>query len=374
MIAVTESIPAESIPLLDVGAGHRDIHTQLDDAWKSVLHFGQFVGGPVVERFETSFAEYCEASHCVGVANGTDALEMILGGLDIGVGDEVIVPANTFVGTVEAICAVGARPVFIDVRPDTLLMDVDAVAAATGPRTAAVMAVHLFGQMPDIHALRRLTDRHGLALVEDAAQAHGARFEGSRAGSVGVAAGFSFYPGKNLGALGDGGAVVTHDAALAAKIRRHANHGRSEPDRYSHCVRGRNSRLDALHAAALSAQLEGLDHANNARRRAMARYVRELPPWVRPLAVHPRAESVFHVAVVRVGNRAAVLSHLERHRIGFGIHYPVPCHRQPAYEEFSASLPIVERAAEEILSIPLSPTISVDQIDRVCEVLWREPV
>ncbi len=165
MIAVTESIPAESIPLLDVGAGHRDIHTQLDDAWKSVLHFGQFVGGPVVERFEASFAEYCEASHCVGVANGTDALEMILAGLDIGVGDEVIVPANTFVGTVEAICAVGARPVFIDVRPDTLLMDVDAVAAATGPRTAAVMAVHLFGQMPDIHALRRLTDRHGLALV-----------------------------------------------------------------------------------------------------------------------------------------------------------------------------------------------------------------
>lgn len=374
MIAVTESPPAESIPLLDVGAGHREIHTELDDAWSSVLRDGQFVGGPVVERFEAGFAEYCEAAHCVGVANGTDALEMILAALDIGAGDEVIVPANTFVGTVEAICAVGAHPAFVDVRPDTLLMDADAVAAAVGPRTAAVMAVHLFGQMPDIHALRRLTDRHGLALVEDAAQAHGARFEGTRAGSVGLAAGFSFYPGKNLGALGDGGAVVTRDAALAGNIRRLANHGRSDDDRYSHCVRGRNSRLDALHAAVLSVKLQHLDRANHARRRAMERYARELPPWVRPLAVHPRAESVFHVAVVRVGNRAAVVSHLERHRIGFGIHYPVPCHRQPAYEEFSASLPVVERAADEILSIPLSPTISVEQIDRVCEVLWREPV
>lgn len=374
MTAVAESVSLESIPLLDVGATHRVIYADLDGAWKSVLHQGIFVGGPNVEQFEDGFAEYCEANYCVGVANGTDALEMILAGLGIGGGDEVIVPANTFVGTVEAICAVGARPVFIDVRSDTLLLDVESAAAAVSPRTAAIIAVHLFGQMADVHALRSLADRHGLALVEDAAQAHGARYSGIRAGSVGVAAGFSFYPGKNLGALGDGGAVVTGDAELARKVRQLANHGRSERDRYRHFARGRNSRLDALQAAVLSVKLRGLDEANHARRSAMERYVRELPPWARPLAVHPQAESACHLAVVRVTDRARLTTHLDRNRIGFGIHYPVPCHRQPAYEEFSASLPVVERAADEILSIPLSPTISIDQIDRVCDVLWREPV
>lgn len=362
------------IPLLDLGATTRGIHAELDDAWKAVLQHGQFIGGPEVELFETRFAEYCEAAHCVGVGNGTDALEMILDALEIGRGDEVIVPANTFVATVEAICAVGACPVFVDVYPDTLLMDVKAVAAAVSPRTAAVIAVHLFGQMADVDALLRITGRYGLALIEDAAQAHGARLDGRRAGSLGVAGGFSFYPGKNLGALGDGGAVVTRDAALAGKIRQQANHGRSETDRYQHCARGRNSRLDTLQAAMLSVKLAGLDQANRARQRALERYGRQLPPWVRPVTVGPQAESVFHVAVVRVDDRSQVISTLESNGIGFGIHYPVPCHLQPAYAEFRTSLPIVEQAAEEILSIPLSPTITDDQIDRVCEVLWREQV
>jgi dTDP-4-amino-4,6-dideoxygalactose transaminase len=304
------------------------------------------------------------------VANGTDALELILAGLGIGPGDEVIVPTNTFIATAEAVCAVGARPRFVDVLPDTLLVDPDAVAAAAGPATAAVIGVHQFGQNADLDALLPVAQRHGLAVIEDASQAHGARLRGQRAGSAGAAAAFSFYPGKNLGALGDGGAVVTQDAELAARIRRRADHGRAATDRHRHDQRGRNSRLDTLQAAVLMAKLAGLDDANLARRKAMDRYLRQLPPWVRPVATHPAAESVHHLAVIRVDDRKAVTAELERHGIGWSIHYPTPCHRQPAYEEFAESLPVAEQAADQILSLPMSPALTDAQVDRVCEVLW----
>jgi dTDP-4-amino-4,6-dideoxygalactose transaminase len=233
----------DSVPFLDLASVNGALHSDYELAWKTVLHHGRFVGGPEVEQFEASFAAYCETTACVGVANGTDALELILAGLGIGRGDDVIVPTNTFVATAEAVCAVGARPRFVDVLPDTLLVDPDAVAAAAGPATAAVIAVHLFGQMADLDALFPVARRYGLAVIEDAAQAHGARLRGRRAGSVGTAAAFSFYPGKNLGALGDGGAVVTRDTELAARIRRRANHGRAAADRHRHDERGRNSRL-----------------------------------------------------------------------------------------------------------------------------------
>lgn len=364
----------ESVHFLDLAAVNSLLFDELNAAWKSVLRHGHFVGGPEVEQFETDFADYCEADHCVGVGNGTDALELILASLGIGRGDEVIVPANTFVATVEAVCAVGARPVFVDVSPDTLLIDADAVAAEVRPATAAVIAVHLFGQMADLDALLRVTSRYGVALIEDASQAHGARLRGRRAGSIGNAAGFSFYPGKNLGALGDGGAVVTQDRQLAERIRQLANHGRSLDDRHRHDQRGRNSRLDTLQAAMLGVKLGGLDQANCARRHAIERYRRELPPWVRPVATRPDAESVFHLAVVRVDNRDRVVSQLNLNGIGWGIHYPIPCHQQPAFAEFGVCLPVVDLAAKEILSIPLSPTITDSQIDRVCEVLWQEPV
>ena len=268
----------DSVPFLDLASVNGALHSDYELAWKTVLQHGRFVGGPEVEQFEASFAAYCETTACVGVANGTDALELILAGLGIGPGDEVIVPTNTFVATAEAVCAVGARPRFVDVLPDTLLIDPDAVAAAAGPATAAVIAVHLFGQMADLDALFPVARRHGLAVIEDAAQAHGARLRGRRAGSVGAAAAFSFYPGKNLGALGDGGAVVTQDTELAARIRRRANHGRAAADRHRHDQRGRNSRLDTLQAAMLSVKLADLDNANLARRRAMDRYRRQLPP------------------------------------------------------------------------------------------------
>jgi dTDP-4-amino-4,6-dideoxygalactose transaminase len=360
----------EPIPFLDV-AGITDLLRQeLDVCWKDVLTHACFVGGPEVGAFEEQFAEYCGTAHCVGVANGTDALELILAALGIGPGDEVIVPGNTFVATAEAVCAVGASPRFVDVLPDSLEVDPDAVAAAIGPRTAAVMAVHMFGQMADVHRLAELTRRHGLALVEDAAQAHGARFGGQRAGSAGIAAGFSFYPGKNLGALGDGGAVVSDDAALTDRIRQLANHGRSAGGRYLHGLRGRNSRLDTIQAAVLAVKLGDLDSHNQHRRTLMDRYRERLAVDFRPLAQHPLAEPVHHLAVVQVPDRAAATAALDAARIGWGVHYPVPCHRQPAFEAFAdGPLPVTEQAAEHILSLPMSPTLSDAEVDRVCDVL-----
>lgn len=363
----------DSVPFLDLNSVNGALHGDFELAWKRVLEHGWFVGGPELEQFEATFAAYCETIACVGVASGTDALELILAGLGIGPGDEVIVPTNTFVATAEAVCAVGARPRFVDVLPDTLLVDPDAVSAAVNRATAAVVAVHLFGQMSDLDALYPVARRFGLALIEDASQAHGARLRGRRAGSTGMAAAFSFYPGKNLGALGDGGAVVTQDADLAARVRLRANHGRAAADRHRHDQRGRNSRLDTLQAAMLMIKLANLDSWNIARRRAMERYRRQLPPSFRPVATHPAAEPVHHLAVVRVQDRAAVTNELERQRIGWGIHYPIPCHRQPAYEEFAESLPVAEQAATEILSLPMSPTLTDAQVDRVCEVLWDAP-
>lgn len=361
---------AAPIPFLDIPGITDLVRDELDLRWKAVLEHGRYVGGPEVDEFEALFAEYCQAEHSVGVANGTDALELILAGLGIGPGDEVIVPGNTFVATAEAVVTVGARPRFVDVLPGTLEIDPDAVAAAIGPRTAAVMAVHLYGQMVEIDRLAPIVARHGLALIEDAAQAHGARFAGRRAGGIGIAAGFSFYPGKNLGALGDGGAVTSDDAALVAKIRQLATHGRSIAGRYLHEERGRNSRLDTLQAGILSTKLARLDDDNQRRRDVMDRYRDRLPAGVTPLEQHPQAESVHHLAIVQVDDRDAVTARLDAARIGWGVHYPVPCHAQPAFVEFAdGPLPVTERAAERILSLPMGPTLSDDEVDRICDVL-----
>jgi dTDP-4-amino-4,6-dideoxygalactose transaminase len=360
-----------AVPFLDLAGLHAELREPLDRAWDAVLGHGRFVNGPEVAAFEAAFAAYCEAGQCVGVGNGTDALELVLAALGIGAGDEVIVPANTFVATAEAVLAVGARPRFVDVRPDTLLIDADTVAPAVGPRTAAILVVHLYGQMADMPGLSALAARHGLALVEDAAQAHGARFTGRRAGSWGAAAAFSFYPGKNLGALGDGGAVVSDDAELVTRIRQLCDHGRSGADRYLHEVSGRNSRLDTLQAAALGVKLRGLDEANRARVAVAEHYRKALPDWCVPVAVHPDADAVHHLAVVQVPDRAAVTRALDAAGIGWGVHYPVPCHRQPAFAAADAgeALPVAEAAAEHILSLPMWPGLTTGQVDRVCEVV-----
>lgn len=359
-----------TVPFVDLAALHDELRGPLDRAWNSVLDHGGFVGGPEVGRFESAFAGYCGVGHCAGVGNGTDALELALVGLGIGPGHEVLVPTNTFVATAEAVCAVGATPRFVDVLPDTLLMDPDAAAAAIGPDTAAILVVHLFGQMADVVALSELAERHGLLLIEDAAQAHGAEFAGRRAGSWGAAGTFSFYPGKNLGALGDGGAVVSDDAELIARIRRLANHGRSATDRHAHDVVGRNSRLDTLQAAVLLAKLPGLDEANRARTAMMERYRAGLPDWCVPVAQRPEARSVHHLAVVQVPDRNLVTKALDAAGIGWGIHYPVPCHLQPAFAAHArGSLPVAEAAATAILSLPMFPTLGPGAADRVCEVL-----
>ena len=362
----------EPVPFLDLAGVNGALRTEFERAYSAVLEHGRFIGGPEVGQFEAEFADYCQARECVGVGNGTDALELILAGLGIGPGDEVIVPANTFIATVEAICYVGARPRFVDVLPDTLLLDPEAADAAVNKNTAAIIGVHLFGQMVDIDRVLEVAQKHGLAFVEDAAQAHGARFSGQRAGSVGVAAGFSFYPGKNLGALGDGGAVVTQDTALAAKIRRLADHGRSADSRFHHDLRGRNSRLDSVQAAMLSLKLRGLDQGNAGRVRAWEQYVEQLPAAARPVSRHPKAEAVYHLAVVEVEDREKVCEALTAAGIGWGLHYPVPCHLDAAYAELSTErLPVAERAADRILSLPMSPTLSERQIARVCEVLHK---
>ncbi|WP_037065264.1 DegT/DnrJ/EryC1/StrS family aminotransferase [Pseudonocardia acaciae] len=359
----------EPVPFLDLAGVNGALREEYERAFSGVLDHGKFIGGPEVAAFEAEFADYCSAREAIGVGNGTDALELILAGLGIGPGDEVIVPANTFIATAEAVCYVGARPRFVDVLPDTLLLDPDAADAAVNKNTAAIIGVHLFGQMVDVDRVGAVAAKHGVAFVEDAAQAHGARFAGQRAGSVGVAAGFSFYPGKNLGALGDAGAVVTQDAELAGKIRRLADHGRSADSRFHHDLRGRNSRMDSVIAGALSAKLRGLDAANAGRVRAWEQYVAQLPAGATPVARHPKAEAVYHLGVVQVENREQVCKTLTEAGIGWGLHYPVPCHLDAAYGDFRESLPVAEAAAERILSLPMSPTLDSAQVARVCNVL-----
>ncbi len=362
-----------NVPFLDIAAMNEEVRPELDGIWSDSLQTSGFIGGRAVDDFEAAWAAYCEARHAVGVANGTDAIELTLHALGIGAGDEVIVPANTFVATVSSVMRSGARPVFVDVDPATMLMTADAVANALTSRTAAVIPVHLYGQPVDMRSIRRVADNAGIAVVEDAAQAHGARWEGRRAGSLGDAACFSFYPGKNLGALGDGGAVVTDDAALAERIRQLANHGRGN-DRYAHDVVGRNSRLDSIQAAFLHVKLGRLDAWNEARRVAAARYDELLAPYVELTDQRTEAESVYHLYVIRIDDRDALQTALESRGIASGLHYPIPVHIQPPYlDPGRPPLTVVEDSATRMLSLPMFPHITEEQIERVADAV-REHV
>ncbi|MEM8903372.1 MAG: DegT/DnrJ/EryC1/StrS family aminotransferase [Actinomycetota bacterium] len=359
---------SEPVAFLDLNGLHAEIRDEVDRRWAELVSTSGFIGDPYLGRFEERWAEYCGTTEAIGVANGTDALELILRGLGIGPGDEVIVPTNTFFATPEAVTVVGATPVFVDVDPDSLLVTADHVRAAITPRTAAVMAVHLFGHPVDLTAIAAVCDTAGIALVEDAAQAHGAEWDGRRIGSFGVAAGFSFYPGKNLGAFGDGGAVVTSDAELARDIRTLANHGQPAGTKYRHHVVGRNSRLDGLQAAVLDVKLDHIDRWNEARRAAFDVYADLVPRGlIRPLE---GSVAVHHLVEVRVPERGLVQKQLAEEGIGSGIHYPVPCHRTPAYAvDQQPDLPVAERAAAEILSVPMHPLLGRSDVERVCEVL-----
>ncbi len=359
------------VPFTDLGPTTREVRTVIREAWEGLLDSSQFIGGEAVEQFEQAWAEYCATSHAVGMANGTDAIQLTLSALGIGPGDEVIVPANTFVASVEAIVLAGARPRFADVDDDTLLLTPETLQAAITPSTRAVIVVHLYGQMPDVDALCRTAESAGLVLIEDAAQAHGATWRGKRAGSVGAAACFSFYPGKNLGAFGDAGAVVTSDARLAERLRCLRDHGRAQGSHYRHERIGTNSRLDALQAVVLSAKLTKLDAWTQMRREIVASYRAAFASGpIRLVHEAPEARGVYHLAVARVPNRAVVRKQLESMGIQTGIHYPTPCHQQGPYMHFAAyPLPVAEKAADEILSLPIFPHMTTDQVALVCEAV-----
>lgn len=363
-----------STPLLDLAAQHAAIGEELDAALAGVLAHGRFVGGPDVARFEDEFARYCGVAHCVGCASGTDALTLALRVAGVGRGDEVITTAMTFVATVESIVEVGATPILVDCDASTALVTPDAVEAAISPRTAAVVVVHLYGQPVDLQAFRALVDRRGLLLFEDAAQAHGAAWDGVRVGSVGDAASFSFFPGKNLGALGDAGAVTTNRADLADSLRRLRDHGRI--DKYRHEFLGVNSRLDSLQAAVLSVKLRHLDAWNQARTAHAAAYDAVFcdSDMVEPIRQAPQATSVFHQYVVRVNDRQRIQQRLATAGYQTGVHYPLALNRQPALSGMLEpdSYPNADRLAEHVLSLPVFPELPVERREALIETLLAE--
>jgi dTDP-4-amino-4,6-dideoxygalactose transaminase len=361
-----------AIPFLDLNSMHTEISDELDSAWRRVIQNSKFIGGELVETFEVQWAEYCQTEYCVGLSSGTAALELTLRGLGIGAGNEVILPANTFIATAEAVVAAGAQPVFIDVDSSTLLMTADGVKDALTPRTAAVIAVHLYGQPADMDAINRVARPAGIAVIEDAAQAHGATWRGKRAGGLSDAGCFSFYPGKNLGAFGDAGAVVTNDFALSERIRSISNHGRPRGDAHLHQVIGTNDRLDALQAAILSVKLKRLDAWNASRRRAADQYAKALAHLpVQMVGATKGACSCHHLAVIQTADRDKLRHRLSIEGIATRIHYPVPCHRQAAFltDKASYSLAVVERAADRILSLPMFPHVNEAQIRCVADAI-----
>jgi dTDP-4-amino-4,6-dideoxygalactose transaminase len=366
-----------SVPFTDLAAMAAEVWPDVERAYLAGLLNGTYIGGPAVTSFERDWAAYCGADHAVGVASGTDALQLSLTALDLGPGDEVVVPANTFIATAAAVVRAGATPRFADVNDDTLLMTPSTLAEAITPRTRAVIVVHLFGQVPDMTGLLALAGRAGVAVIEDAAQAHGAEWDGRRAGSFGETASFSFYPGKNLGAFGDAGAVVTSRPELADRIRSLANHGRCHgASHYDHNYLGTNSRLDALQAILLSGKLARLDTWTE-RRIAVASRYRDLlsrtefaGTELKLTGVAPLARHVYHLFVVRVARRDSVRAELARRDIETGVHYPVPCHQQPPLRRFAdGRLPVAEQAAGELLSLPMFPHLTYSQVDFVCEAL-----
>jgi dTDP-4-amino-4,6-dideoxygalactose transaminase len=363
---------SQDIPFTDLAAMTRDVRADVEQAWARLLRSSRFIGGEAVEDFEQAWASYCGVPYAVGVGSGTDALLLTLRALHIGVGDDVIVPANTFIASAEAVVLAGATPVFADVSPDTLLMMPPQLEAAITPRTAAVIVVHLYGQMPDMDALSRSASRAGIVLIEDAAQAHGASWCGRRAGSIGRAGCFSFYSTKNLGAFGDAGAVVTADAELAARIRSLGDHGRSRRSRYDHELIGTNSRLDALQAVVLNAKLPWLDAWTEARRSIAARYRAAFDGGgaARLVAEQPGSGGAYHLAVAKVPDRAGLRQRLAAVGIDTQIHYPIPCHQQAPYRHFTTlPIPVAERSASEVLSLPIFPHMSDAMVTRVCDAI-----
>jgi len=363
-----------NVPFVDLKIQYRNLKQEMDSAIFGCLENTSFIGGPDHKAFEKEFGEFLGGAHVAAVGNGTDAIELALRALEVGSGDEVIAPSHTFIATAEAITATGARPVFVDILPETYCLDPAAVEAAITPRTKAVIPVHLYGNPADMDALGALAKDRGLFVVEDTAQAHGATWDGRAAGILGDLGSFSFYPGKNLGAYGDGGAVVGTDADLVGRVRMICNHGRKE--KYTHEFEGVNSRLDGLQAAVLRVKLRHLADWNQGRREAAEGYIERLSDvsgLTLPLPPdHGKARQVYHLFVVRCQDRDGLAAHLKSKGVSCGIHYPIPLHLQPAYAYLGmgeGALPHTEQAAREILSLPIFPEITGEQLDAVASAV-----
>lgn len=356
------------VPFVDLKAQYHSIKGEILDSIRQVLDSGHFVGGEYVERFEEEFARFAGAKYAVGMSSGTSALELALKAADIGPGDEVIVPANSFFATAEAVSNIGAAPVFADVDPKTFHLDVAAVERRITPKTRAVIPVHLYGYAMDLTELERLCARHRLELIEDAAQAHGVGRNGMPVGASGRLTCFSFYPGKNLGAYGDAGAVTCNDPERVQKMRILRDHG--SPAKYRHSVVGTNARLDAVQAAILSVKLPYLNGWNSQRMEHAKSYAAGFAgSKVGAPAIPPDGQHNFHLFVIRVGSRDSLRNHLLQNGIQSGIHYPVPLHLTEAYQALghpkTGSMPVTEKLAGEILSLPMYPELSEEQIEYV---------
>jgi len=324
-----------------------------------------------LKHFEASFAAYCQTNHCVGVGNGLDALHLLLAAYGIGPGDEVIVPSNTFIATWLAVTRCGATPVPAEPDSATYNISPSAIESAITPRTVAIIPVHLYGQAAPMDEINTIASKHGLLVIEDAAQAHGAKYKGRSVGSLGHAAATSFYPGKNLGALGDGGAVLTNDDSIAEKIRRLRNYGSAA--KYKHDLLGYNSRLDEIQAAFLRAKLAHLDEANQRRKDIANRYTQALPHFGYHVPFVPEwADPVWHLYVIRCSGRDDLQAYLKQHGVETMVHYPIPPHRQVCYEGLTFPLlPIADHLASEVLSLPISPVMPDEEVEHVIRVLSK---
>jgi dTDP-4-amino-4,6-dideoxygalactose transaminase len=362
------------VPFVDLGLLHRDIEGELHDVFSRVLRTNAFVLGPEVDRFEKAFAEYCGTAHCIAVNTGTAALHLVLASLGVRPGDEVITVAHTFIATAEAITAVGATPVFVDIHPESYCMDPELLEAAITPRTRAILPVHLYGQTADMDRINSIAAAHNIPVIEDACQAHGAEYKGRRAGSLALAGCFSFYPGKNLGACGEGGAVTTNDPELAQRIRMWRDHGSRK--KYEHQFSGHNMRMEGLQGGFLAVKLKYLDQWNEQRRQAAVYYSTvlagtglTLPPEM------PCAKHVYHLYVVQADGRDGLREQLASAGIESGLHYPVPLHLQEAFQYLNYSkgdFPVTERVTSRILSLPMYPGISCESIDQMAVELQEK--
>jgi dTDP-4-amino-4,6-dideoxygalactose transaminase len=366
-----------NVPFLELKPAYDEMRAEFDAAYHRVMDSGWYLLGKEIESFETEFARYCEAKHCIGVGNGLEALHLILRAYDIGEGDEVIVPSNTYIATWLAVSYAGAKPVPVEPDEKTFNLDPTKVEAAVTPRTKAVIPVHLYGQPADMDPINAIARRHGLKVIEDSAQAQGARYKGRRTGSLGDAAGHSFYPGKNLGAFGDAGAITTDDMELAARVRMLRNYGSKK--KYYNEIKGYNSRLDEIQAAFLRVKLKKMDEWNDRRRAVAKGYFQKmagLDGLILPF-VPDWAEPVWHLYVVQHSRRDALQQKLTALEIGTLIHYPVPPHLSGAYADAGwtrGAFPIAEKMADSVLSLPMGPHLTVSQIAAVTDAFKGQPL